>query len=370
MPSLRLNNLNGELIAWAREDAGFSVAEVAGSCGINEETLKKIESNTLKPTQVQAEKLAMKFSRPVALFYLKEIPRLAKRQRPDNRSPQLATEFSPEVLLAIRKLNLLQDKMVELSQLLNLSSPNIPAFNITDEPKQVANSLRKYLDIEDVPRVLHRDTALDLFISKVEEKGIVVSQQRMPRSELQGASSFTPYPAIVVNQTDYKSSKIFTLMHELCHLTLRSGGYCLFETNPSKRIERFCNAVAGELLVPLDELQRQLADSYPASDEALQRLSDYFSVSRQVILLRLIHNEYVSPDLWDQKIAQWRKEYINSLGNNARRAGPVTQAIRENGHKLTRLIFNGVERGDISLSQASRYLNVRSGILEDIHRRV
>jgi Zn-dependent peptidase ImmA (M78 family)/DNA-binding XRE family transcriptional regulator len=370
MPSIRLNNVNGKLIEWARDDSGYSLAEVANTCGINEDVLEQIESNKIKPTLVQAENLAKKFSRPVALFYLRDIPKTAKRERPDNRSPQVATDFSPVTLLAIRKLNLLQDKMIELSKIFTIQSPVLPSVHLNSDPKQTADILRKFLGIQDMPRVLHRDTALDLLISKIEEKGIAVSQQSIPRSELQGASSFEPFPVILVNQTDYKSSKIFTLMHELCHLALRSGGYCVFETNPSKDIERFCNAVAGEMLVPIRELESKIADNYPASDEMLQKLSDYFSVSRQVILLRLIHNNYVGDELWDQKNAQWRKEYINSLGDNVRRAGPVTHAIRENGTKLTSLIFKGVENGQISLSQASRYLNVRSGILEDIHRRV
>jgi transcriptional regulator with XRE-family HTH domain len=57
MPSIRLNNVNGELIKWARDDSGFSLEEVASTCGINEDVLEQIESNKTKPTLVIKQSL-------------------------------------------------------------------------------------------------------------------------------------------------------------------------------------------------------------------------------------------------------------------------------------------------------------------------
>ena len=372
MPVSRLNNVNGEIIKWARENAGYSLADVVRACSIkDEDTLQRIEAGDLKPTLLQAESFAKKFNRPLAFFYLKQVPKLPEHKRPDNRSLMLATDFGPATRLAIRRLNLLQDNISEMKVALKIKNPVLPAFTMQETPHALADKLRNYLGIVDMPRLLHRDIALDYIVSKVESKGILVSQQSMPRTELQGASSLDPYPVILINHTDYKSSKIFTLMHELCHLSLRTGGYCLIEPEPSKTVEAFCNDVAGEALVPLSELTTHLGKRNANDDRVITSLADYFSVSREVVLLRLIRNGFVDKDLWDIKESQWRAEYSNALrSKHLRRATTVTRALRENGHQFTHVVMNGFSEGIISSAQASRYLNVRGGVLEDIRRRV
>lgn len=366
----RLNSVNGKLIKWAREDSGYTVFDVARYCGLkDEETIIAIEEGTVKPTINQAEKIAKKVNRPLAFFYLEEVPADPPKQTPDNRSPMLATTLGPQSKLAMRKLYLIQERAAELQKLLNLSPPELPHFSRTQTPLNVASEITKYLGIEDMPRMLHRETALEQLIEKVEAKRIVVSMQSMHRTELQGASVYKPYPMILINHTDYQSSKIFTLIHELCHLGLRSGGTCLIETSPTKAIETFCNQVAGETLVPAKELKCQLSGKDPASNEVITKIADYFSVSREVVLLRLIHEGYLGAEEWDIRVPEWRKE--NGNGNrHFRRASSVTRALRENGRQYTKLVIKSFNEGTLAPSEASRYLNIRGGILEDVRRKV
>lgn len=366
----RLNNVNGKLIKWAREDSGYTVFDIARYCGLKDEsTIIAIEEGSVKPTVIQAEKIAKKVNRPLAFFYLDEVPTDTHKQTPDNRSPILATSLGPQSKLAMRKLYLMQERAAELQKLLNLSPPNIPRISQTHTPLDVASELTKYLGIEDMPRMLHKEAALDQLIEKIEAKGIVVSMQSMPRAELQGASVYKPYPVILINHTDYQSSKIFTLIHELCHLGLRSGGTCLIETSPTKAIETFCNQVAGETLVPAKELKSQLSGKDPSTNETITQIADYFCVSREVVLLRLIHEGYLGNDVWDIKVPEWRKESGNG-NRHFRRASSVTRALRENGRQYTKLVIKSFNEGALAPSEASRYLNIRGGILEDVRRKV
>jgi Zn-dependent peptidase ImmA (M78 family) len=59
-------------------------------------------------------------------------------------------------------------------------------------------------------------------------------------------------PLVFVNDADSKSARMFTLAHELVHLWLGTGGiFNLVNMLPTKEpMERFCNEVAAEFLVP------------------------------------------------------------------------------------------------------------------------
>jgi Zn-dependent peptidase ImmA (M78 family) len=65
----------------------------------------------------------------------------------------------------------------------------------------------------------------------------------------------SPMPAVVVNRADASAARVFTLLHELTHIALHTAGLCnLSELGPqsvdARRLETYCNHVAGAVLVP------------------------------------------------------------------------------------------------------------------------
>lgn len=77
-------------------------------------------------------------------------------------------------------------------------------------------------------------------------------------------------PIIFINGRDTKSAQIFTLVHELCHLAFAQTGVSNAPDDEDSDIdmERFCNAVAADFLVPTDILASRvdncMDDVYPA----------------------------------------------------------------------------------------------------------
>lgn len=63
-------------------------------------------------------------------------------------------------------------------------------------------------------------------------------------------------PLIFVNGRDAKSAQLFTIIHELCHLAFAQTGVSNAPEDEDSDIEmeRFCNAVAAEFLVPANVL--------------------------------------------------------------------------------------------------------------------
>lgn len=78
-------------------------------------------------------------------------------------------------------------------------------------------------------------------------------------SEFRGFALVDEYaPLIFINGADFTSAQMFTLIHELVHIWIGEGGVSNFEVMQPLpiEIERYCNAVAAEVLVPRAELTK------------------------------------------------------------------------------------------------------------------
>ena len=170
------------------------------------------------------------------------------------------------------------------------------------------------------------DTSRRRLLAKVEELGIFVTAsgvvgQHNKRSidpdVLDGFALSDPIaPFIYVNVGSYVAKQIFTIFHELVHLWLgRSAAFDIgldadaYDASQSlDRVERFCNQVTAEILVPEQELRVHLTDRQ-LDGEVLQELASHFRVSRMVVLFRARSLKLVSATASKALYAQLVKEY-------------------------------------------------------------
>lgn len=368
---MRLSHFNGTLLKSAREQSGFSIEEVARSANLKDsDVLLEFETGKSRPTLIQGEKLASKLQRPLAYFFLEYAPQTDAAAIVDNRSASRAIELSPRTHFALRRIHLVQSAAVDIQNLLQESTPVLPRIEGDWSTERSAVELRTWLGLDESRAWLLRTVALSRLISRVEDAGVAVLQISMPTLELQGASSYSPYPVLLLNHSDYVSSKIFTLVHEVAHLALRAGGLCVVEPQPSHAIERLCNQIAGETLVSRSELERVSRSVTLRDDDSLKFLADRFSVSREVVLLRLIELGLLPSTEWDERVPRWRAEFRQQSRGRPRTPSPASLAIRENGQRFTSLVFSGEDRGLISPVEASRSLRVGTGVLAELRERL
>lgn len=167
----------------------------------------------------------------------------------------------------------------------------IGSASVSDDPSAVATRLRELLDFsfEARRRANGWQGALRLLIDRVEELGILVmvngvvganSHRKLEPAEFRGFAMSDPIaPLIFINGAGTKAAQIFTLAHELAHLCL--GESALSEasmntvTGPDDEI--WCNKVAAEFLLPIDDFRQHFGGRLDVKDLRRLRLSQRFA---------------------------------------------------------------------------------------------
>ena len=178
--------------------------------------------------------------------------------------------------------------------------PFVGSAAVTDPVEGVAADIRKALgfDLEERRRMSTWTEALRNFIAQADDAGILVmvsgvvgsnTHRKLDPAEFRGFALADPLaPVIFVNGADTKAAQMFTLAHELAHIWLGESALSDSEARQAPRhgVERWCNEVAAELLVPLAVLREECRAGQELRSE-LDRLARHFKVTTLVVLRRM-----------------------------------------------------------------------------------
>jgi Zn-dependent peptidase ImmA (M78 family) len=151
--------------------------------------------------------------------------------------------------------------------------------------------------------------------NKIENKGIFI--QCFTDVDILMARGLSIYdhklPIIGLNDKDSAAGKSFSIIHELVHIIRQQTTYCnaFYDSFTDNNNEIYCNAVAGELLVPSSVLeielkQHKMFDSITFND--IKSLSNKFSVSKEVIVRRLLDTKQIDKSTYTNFFDIFNKE--------------------------------------------------------------
>jgi Zn-dependent peptidase ImmA (M78 family)/transcriptional regulator with XRE-family HTH domain len=380
-----------KLLIWARETAGFGVAEAAVKLALPQHRLESWEKGDSKPTIRQLEKIARVYKRPFEVFYLPEQPKDFKPLQHDfRRLPgQVAGVQSPELRYEIRWAQTRREVALDLYETTNEAPPSFSLeATLTAAPEAVGHAIRSALGTGTHPKWVGSYDCFNFWRSKLEEAGILVFQaQKIDRGEMRGFSiNERPLPVIVLNIKDSPAARTFTMVHELAHLMLREGGLCdLTEDRQNRppemlRTEQFCNMVAGATLVPSAELLTDPRVSAKGetratwSDDELRPIAKKFGVSSLALLRRLLICKRTTAAFYQEKHEESANRK-NDAENSERRdesgfAPPDRIAVSTAGPLFVRLVLTNYRQDAITASAVSDFLSVRLKWLNKIEAAV
>ena len=367
--------INYELLIWARKSAGLDIYSVATKTYLKPEKIEEWEKGLSRPSIPQLRKLAAAYKRPIAVFFLPEPPKKFDAIRDFRKLPMYhPPQKSPELLYEIRRAH--QRREVAL----DLSGPRRLSMHIqqTVNPIEVSEKIRKYLGFTIARQIKLRNKrlAFNEWKAAIEDKGVLVFQtSTVELDEMRGMSiGKNPFPAIVLNGKDSYAGRSFTLLHEFTHILLGGNGLCNLEASTSHstgKMEIFCNEVAGNVLVPFNDISRESfieknRDTLEWPDEDIRSLEKKYSVSQEVILRRLLTIKAISSEFYVRKREELQDLYEKQIEEELRKRRESKSFVpnhiivaRNNGESYTRLILSAYYNNKITLNDVSDYLEVK-----------
>lgn len=373
--------INKNTLKYIREQKGVSFDYIARVAKFPEDKVNLWEDSASEklPTINQAKAIAKCYRVPFAGLYMnasdinvKHLPRMRNlRTLPEATVDNSALNLAIADIMNAREL-LMESKTalkeVILPFSLMISGPDDvtqwardirSALGITAEAQYACPSARQFYlyirnAVEEAGVFVHCFTGVDTRIVR----GFAIYEDNLP--------------IIGLNNGDRYPAKTFSIIHELVHLIKRSSAICndMFCSFPSRTEEVFCNAVAGEVLVPKPNLLKQLGSCTSAEIDydTVDSLATKFSVSKEVICRRLldigkIHSaQYYSITEIIQRIFEKERDQARERRRITGQTIPRNmsrEAIDQNSSALCKTFYHGYREGYFDKQDIARYLGVK-----------
>src|SRR4051794_3043560 len=197
--------INPTMLTWAREQAGYSLADAAHKLGIDEPRLQALEDDQETPTFAKLLDMADLYKRPVSLFYLKKPPKGWQPIQDFRRLPGSEGTFSPQLTYTIRQAR--ERREVALAVKNELNEP-VREFTLratlATNVETLGARIREFLEVNEAKQQRFAKKAFEGWRAAIEAKDILVFVvPRLKVKEMRGtALAESTLPVILVNGKD------------------------------------------------------------------------------------------------------------------------------------------------------------------------
>ena len=381
--------VNPEILVWARETAGLTQEQAVKKIRIKTaygveavDRLAALEAGTAEPTRPTLVKMAKQYRRPLLTFYLSAPPRKGDRGAdfrtlsPDEHSP--ADDALVDTL--IRDMQARQSMVRAVLEDEDEAEPLafVGSRQMSDGRDVVLRSLRALLDldVEEYYRQSGTDDAFGLLRRAAEDAGVFVLLQgnlgshhtAMDTNIFRGFSlADTVAPFIVINDSDSRAAWSFTLLHELVHLLLGQTG--VDGARSESEVERFCNDVAGEFLLPEREFAALEITRGMELEWTVNLISEFaldHNLSQTMVAYRVYRAGRIEDSVFDTLSTRFREQWLQRRELQRERSqeqedGPNYYVVRRHriGEGLIELVSRMIDAGALATSKAAIVLGLK-----------
>ncbi|MBF0152522.1 MAG: ImmA/IrrE family metallo-endopeptidase [Magnetococcales bacterium] len=372
------------MLRWARERAALSEEQLANKLNVPTSRLLAWEGGLKSPTFKQAEKIAQKTHVPFGCLFLPEPPPEVL-PIPDLRTWEgiPLEQPSADFFDLIRNVMFQQDWYREYRLEYGADPlPFVGKFRLGADVQTVAEDIRRTLNMDHLLSAPNWEKHLGLLCDRCEEVGIWImragyigsnTHRTLRVEEFRGFAISDPLvPLIFINGKDAKAAQIFTLAHELAHLWFGESGISNLRFDEAAsgkhvRIERVCNRVAAELLVPRARFLAAWNSENSPNDNVLA-LTGAFKVSGVVIARRALDlgkiDNLTYRTFCQQELKSWQKKQEKKTdGGNYYATLPIA-----NGRKFTDAVLISAMSGKLLLRDAGGLLHMNPRTIQELFR--
>lgn len=292
--------LNPNVLQWARKKAGLSEETLAEKIGVKLGIVKEWESTGSIPISL-VEKLAEKTRIAFGYLFLDHPPQpslpIADFRRVNVLHPSTPSDELMDVIYGAQlKQNWYRDYLIANGV---KPLPFVGKASIKTSTKEVADDIRTTLNIGFAlaESAATAEEAWRNTIEATEEGGILAlcagyaggfTHRTLSADEFWGFAMSDEYaPLVFINGATTPAARFFTLAHEIAHIWIGETGVSSLDRTyaDGNAIETYCNSVAAEVLLPLNELSACWHGKTNDVGE-VERLSKKYKISKLVVARR------------------------------------------------------------------------------------
>ncbi|GAB2319494.1 ImmA/IrrE family metallo-endopeptidase [Alkalibacterium sp. s-m-22] len=365
-----------KVLAWAIESSSNDIVSLQNKFPKIEIWLS--ESSEISIGNIQ--KLSKMLNIPFGYFFLNDIPQeevsIANYRTIDNERYH---ELSRDLLETIYEMERKQE-FVRLSRVKDGFDPLpiVGRFNKNTDFMTIASDIREVLGLSidwnqkvDRPYNVLRD-----YLNKVGilvfKNGIVKSNthRNLNLEEFRAFVLIDEYaPLIFINAKDSQTAQLFSLCHELAHIwlgvpeLLNTFNQDFNEQIENKELERLCNQVAAEILLPKIQIKKLFNKDYTI--DTIQTVAHCLGISPQVVAIKLRQEESLSSEQFElvyKEVVKYANENLNHKKKNGDRGGNFyITALSRLDHSFVNLVNKKTSTGELLYTDAFDMLNISTG---------
>jgi len=388
-----------ETLVWARETAALNAAEAAARLNFTDTTkrsaverLEAYENGLQQPSESVLKNMAKVYRRSLLSLYLERPPERAERGEDFRTLHDVDQPFGEGIVDAVIRdikvrQSILKEAIIEdgdgeplkfigsarIEQSVQNTAEAIVAalnFNVVEyRKKNSSSSAFKYL----------RSCAEDIGIFVLMIDNLGSHHTNIPLESFRGFALADPIaPFVAVNVHDAQAAWSFTLLHELAHLWLGKTG--ISGAPNEHKVERYCNAVAAEILLGDADLEDLDVEENLSVTQLISISSDSakkYNVSGTMVAYELYRHRKIS----FQQFSRVRSKFYELFKAHKARekektknnsSGPSYKIIKS--HRLGNGLITMVDRmlfsGVLTTTKSARVLGVKPRTVETILSKV